>query len=305
MTTAFTETYKPNKDEAARQAFVGTLKKCVNGKLEQKIHALYEDKLLPVYLQHHGKPPATRDEAKGLFEKEHLSQLWGSAVYTSQDLLWETVGDTVDRILEQAEEKAKEIDSSDKKLGSLTLNPELVLPEPIGSTEIHRQPGGYFFDSEKNGLTAPLLYYGTIQLYTAAKGFSSGKTKDTFGGHAMAQLITQRFPDTQPTRILDLGCGIGALTRGLKEYWPEAEVHGLDLSGPFMRCAHAMAEDSELSLHFHQLDAASTGFEDNSFDLIVSQILFHETWDKKLVEIMQEVKRLIAPGGVFFNIDKQ
>ncbi len=303
MSKTFTETYQPNKEESSRQAFVGTLKKCVNGALEQKIHALYEEKLLPEYTEQHGKPPESRAEAKSLFEKEHLFQLWGSAVYTSQDLLWETVGDTVDRILESAEQRASEIDASDNKLGSLSLNQELELPEPIGSTEIHRQPGGYFFDSEKNGLTSPLLYYGTIQLYTAAKGFSTGKTKDTFGGHAMAQLITQRFPDTKPTRILDMGCGIGALTRGLKEFWPEAEVHGLDLSGPFMRCAHMMAEDSQLEMHFHQLDAAKTGFENNSFDLIVSQILFHETWDEKLVEIMQEVKRLLSPGGVFFNID--
>ena len=70
-----------------------------------------------------------------------------------------------------------------------------------------------------------------------------------------------------------------------------------------MRCAHMMAEDSQLGIHFHQLDAANTGLEDNSFDLIVSQILFHETWDEKLVEIMQEVKRLLSAGGVFFNID--
>ncbi len=303
MSNSLAQIYKPNKDESARQAFVAALKKCVNGSLEEKITTLYEEKILPDFMHKHGRAPESRDEARALFAKEHLFQLWGSAVYTSQDLLWETVGDTVDRILSKAEAEAMKIESAQNKLGSLTLNPNLELPEPIGSTEIHRQPGGYFYDSDKGGLTSPLLYYGTIQLYTAAKGFSKGQTKDTFGGHAMAQLIQARYPDTKPKRVLDLGCGVGALTRGLKEFWPDAEVHGLDLSAPFVRYAHVIAEDVELAMHFHQQDAANTDFEDQSFDLIVSQILFHETWHEKLVEIMQEVRRLLAPGGVFFNID--
>ena len=138
MSTSFTQLYKPNNDELSRQAFVGALKKCVNGQMEQQIHALYQEKLLPEYLELHGKPPESRAEAKSLFEKEHLFQLWGSAVYTSQDLLWETVGDTVDRVLETVEQKASEIDASDNKLGSLSLNPELELPEPIGSTTANR-----------------------------------------------------------------------------------------------------------------------------------------------------------------------
>ena len=56
-------------------------------------------------------------------------------------------------------------------------------------------------------------------------------------------------------------------------------------------------------MHFHQLDAADTGFDDGSYDLIVSQIMFHETWHDKLPAIMNEVARLLAPDGLFFNID--
>jgi len=296
--------YQPSLDESARQAFVGALKKQVNGNMEAELETLYRDKILPAFSARHNREPEHRDEAKDWFEREYLYQLWGSAVYTSQDLLWETVGDTVDRIVDAAEISAAALEANPDKLGQLHLNASLKLPEPIGSTEIHRQPGGYFHGSEKAELRAALLYYGTIALYTAAKGFSDGKAaSDTGSGHAMAGLIRARYPDHKPTRILDLGCGVGSLTRGLKEVWPDTEVHGLDLSASFVRFAHVMAEDHKLAMHFHQLDAEHTGFDDDSFDLIVSQIMFHETWHDKLPAIMNEVARILTPGGLFFNID--
>ena len=296
--------YRPNHDENARQAFVGELKKQVNGNMEAELEVLYLEKILPAFRAEHKRAPENRAEAKSWFESEYLYQLWGSAVYTSQDLLWETVGDTVDRIIDDAEEVAAALEAKPNKYGSLRLNPALELPEPIGSTEIHRQPGGYFHGNAKAELSAAFLYYGTIALYTAAKGFSDGKpVSDTGSGHAMAGLIRARYPDLKPTKILDLGCGTGNLTRGLKEVWPDAEVHGLDLSASFVRYGHVMTEDHGLEMHFHQLDAADTGFDDGSYDLIVSQIMFHETWHDKLPAIMNEVARLLAPDGLFFNID--
>lgn len=296
--------YKPNQDERARQAFVGTLKKHVNGKMEGELEALYQEKILPAFTEQHNRAPENRAEAKSWFDQEYRYQLWGSAVYCSQDLLWETVGDTVDRIIDDAEKSAAVLEASTNKHGSLHLNPALKLPEPIASTEIHRQPGGYFHGNEKAELRAAFLYYGTIALYTAAKGFSDGEpVSDTGSGHAMAGLIRARYPDLKPTRILDIGCGTGNLARGLKEVWPEAEVHGLDLSASFVRYGHVMAEAHGLEMHFHQLDAADTGFDDGAYDLIVSQIMFHETWHDKLPKIMDEVARLLAPGGLFFNID--
>ena len=51
--------------------------------------------------------PITGDDVIPAFEKEYLYQSWGSMVYTSQDLLWETVGDTVDRLRPAFEARAQ------------------------------------------------------------------------------------------------------------------------------------------------------------------------------------------------------
>lgn len=294
--------YAPTQEERSRQAFVGALKSHVNQSMQDDLEALFQERL--------AAEAATldtddRQAATSLFQNQHAYQLWGALTYQSQDLLWETVGETVDRIRNDFERRATELENAPDKVGTLELAPDLVLPKPIGDVEIHRQPGGYFFDSERAGMTAALLYMGSVELYSAAKGFAApnGKTGSPAMGHAVAAMVKQRFPELRPARILDLGCGVGTGTLGLKQSWPDAEVHGVDISAPFVRFAHVWAEDQQTEMHYRQADAAATGYQDGTFDLVVSTILFHETWHDKVVPIMREARRLLRPGGVFLNVD--
>ena len=71
----------------------------------------------------------------------------------------------------------------------------------------------------------------------------------------------------------------------------------------FLTFAHTWAEDGGYAIHFRQADARATGLEDASFDLIVSNILFHETWHDIVPDILAEARRLLAPGGIFLNGD--
>jgi SAM-dependent methyltransferase len=119
----------------------------------------------------------------------------------------------------------------------------------------------------------------------------------------MLKVLREKFPDLAPRRILDLGCGPGTETLAFARAWPEAEMHGLDLSGPFVTFAHLWAEENGVAAHFRQGDAAHTSYPDGHFDLIVSHILFHETSPEILPAVMREARRLLAPGGVFFNAD--
>ena len=289
--------YKPNHDEAARQAFVGTLKGFVNGPMEADLARLYDDALA-------NEKPASREEAMKLFENKKLYQLWGSSVYTSQDFLWEGVGETVDRVKPEFEEKWRRLEKKKSKRGSLHLDSDMKIPEPIASREIHRQPGGYFHAESDDELTAPLLYFASIELYRTAKGLGTGAKT---GEPGMSEFITgfakDKFPGLDPKRILDLGCGPGTETLGFKRLFPEAEIHGLDLSAPFVKFGHLWAEEQDEEIHFHQGNAADTGLPDDHFDFIVSHILFHETSDEILPQIMKEAHRLLAPGGLFLSAD--
>lgn len=293
--------YQPTHDETSRQNFVGALKGYLNGPLEAKLAKKYDDTLAPAFAKTNGYAPKNREEGKTAMRDEPLYQLWGSAVYQSQDLMWETVDDTCQRILPAFKSRRDAADIS--AIGSLTLNPDLPIPDPIRHIEIHRQPGGYF-DEVGDSLLTGLRYFGTVELYRNAKGLSTGAPTGAPGmGFFVLDAVKRRFPDLRPMRILDLGCGTGTETIAYKQAFPDAEVHGIDLAGPLLNFAHTWAEDAGHAIHFKQADARNTGFDDGSFDLIVSNILFHETWTDIVPEIMSEARRLLAPNGVFLNAD--
>ncbi len=295
--------YLPTHDEAARHAFVGALKGYVNGPLEQRLAEEYSSRLAPDFERAQGHSPRDRDEGASAFAHSHRYQLWGASVFTSQDLMWETVGETCERVLPAFVECRAALESG-SKLGRLELDTELRLPEPIRDIEIHRQPGGYFDSQVEEGLLTGLKYFGTIELYRNAKGLGTGVQVGEPGmGRYLLGALKRRFPDLQPKRILDLGCGVGVETTAYKEAFPDAEVWGLDLSAPLLSFAHTWAEDCGHAINFRQADARKTGFPDQHFDLIMSHILFHETWFDILPEIMREAYRVLAPGGVFLNGD--
>ena len=299
---ALAELYRPNHDEAARQRFVGVLKGYANATLEQQLAEHYERELKPRYEAEAGRVPSNRVEARDLFEQEPLYQLWGSMVYASQALMWQSVGETCRRIGPEFETRAAAVTA--KPRGSLQLDPALVVPKPIADVNIHRQPGGYFHRVRDNDLHAALIYFGTLELYRAAKGLTANAPVGEPGiGRFIAAVVKRRFPELRPLRILDLGCGPGSETVAYKEAFPEAEVHGLDLSESFVRFGHAWAEERGVELHFRQADARRTGFPEGHFDLIVSHILFHETGADVMPQIFAEAHRILAPGGVFLNAD--
>jgi SAM-dependent methyltransferase len=297
------DVYQPSHDEAARHAFVGALKGYVNGNLEERLARHYEDHLKPTYVAKHGRAPTNREEGKEAFGNDHLFQLWGSSVFTSQDLMWETVDETCGRVLPNFEARRQSL-ANGEALGSLELTENFVPPDPIRHVEVHRQPGGYFGYPGDISLRSGMNYLGTGELYRAAKGLSEGgDVGDPGMGNYILGALQRRVPDANPASVLDIGCGAGIQTIAYKQAFPDAEVWGVDLSAPFLRFAHVWAEDKGLAINYRQANASDTGLAEGQFDLIVSHILFHETWHDILPGIMKEAHRLLAPGGVFLNAD--
>jgi ubiquinone/menaquinone biosynthesis C-methylase UbiE len=111
------------------------------------------------------------------------------------------------------------------------------------------------------------------------------------------------MPDFAPTRVLDMGCTVGHSTLPYKEFFPEAEVWGIDVAEPLVRYAHARSVALGETVNFAQMNAEKTEFEDASFDLVVSHILLHETSGKAMPRIFDECFRLLRPGGLMIHCD--
>lgn len=127
---------------------------------------------------------------------------------------------------------------------------------------------------------------------TSAWGLFSAKGVD----EGTAMLLNELALLPPPARVLDLGCGYGALGLALAALWPEAEVILLDKDVLAVEtCARNIAEN--------ELDNArallSPGFRDaptGPYDLIVSN-LPAQAGNEALDEILLDAWERLAPGG--------
>ena len=206
------------------------------------------------------------------------------------------MADTVDRQLDELEENFRSIENP---VGSLELNPDLPNPEYLTLVDQHIQPGGYLHDAGGDDVRAGAIYDRGAVLYGLGR---AGGLNDV-RGHTISAFIMDGFPEMKPKRILDLGCGVGHGTLALTDYFPEAEVHAVDIGGALLRYAHARAESLGKPVHFHQQDARKLQFDDESFDMVTSEILFHETSRTGMPAILSEAYRVLKSGGAMCNLE--
>jgi ubiquinone/menaquinone biosynthesis C-methylase UbiE len=122
-------------------------------------------------------------------------------------------------------------------------------------------------------------------------------------GDSTVAWIKSQLPDLQPKRILDMGCAVGHSTVPYATGFPGAEVHAIDVAAPMLRYGHARANAMGASVHFSQQNAEHTDFEDNSFDLVVSHILLHETSSSAIRNVIAECHRVLKPGGWMLHVE--
>lgn len=192
---------------------------------------------------------------------------------------------------QQEPEFLRKIEDAEKRgPGTLTYDPDYEYPE-YATVEIHIQPGGYV------GHPLAGLYYD----YGTSVFFGDGGVADGLQKKLAAQ--TAEPKDGKVQRILEIGCSIGQLTCELKKRFPDAEVHGTDIASPMLRYGHWRAVEQDVEIHLAQMPAEAMEFEDGSFDLIVTHLLFHEIPVPVIKGTISEIHRLLRPGGTFVMWD--
>jgi ubiquinone/menaquinone biosynthesis C-methylase UbiE len=200
----------------------------------------------------------------------------------SQKMLWRA---TTDAVVTQAPEALPEGPAT------VALDEDLVLPDWYTDWDIHVQPGGVW-SSE----TAARVYE------LGAKLVMMGENDDYRFHHLFVETAV---PKRAYARILDMGCGFGKSTWPMKQAFPDAEVIGVDLSGPCLTLAATRASERGLAVSFVQADAADTGLEAGTFDLVTSTMLIHEVPLETLAAMFREAARLLRPGGLLRFLDFQ
>lgn len=150
-----------------------------------------------------------------------------------------------------------------------------------------------------------------VTLLAAAMSLYMQKCRHAFsysGGGVMGAIhraLLEHLTWDGKGKLLDIGCGSGALSILCAKTWPQAAVTGMDYWGKEWNYAKEQCEknaqiEGAASITFCQGDAAHLPFEDESFDAAVSNFVFHEVRtqpDKR--KVVREALRVVKKGGSF------
>lgn len=284
-------------DELARQRATLSMKLHMTYDIYPRDEDVYAAHTLPAFVKEHRRPPRDKTEVRHAMMREPTTQMWSAIARTMQEMLWYDTGAAIERQLGDLMLKARRL--GEKPLGTLRLNPDLPVPRYLSAVDIHAMPGSYGGDLAEGDVYAGALYDRGAYYYT--KGLT-GPLNDG-SGRSLVASFRELFPEARPRRILDLGCAIGGSTIPWLDAFPEAEVHGIDVGAAVLRYAHARAEALEKRIHFAQENGEQTRFPDDYFDVVATTGVFHETSTAASRNIMREIHRILAPGGISMNSD--
>lgn len=113
----------------------------------------------------------------------------------------------------------------------------------------------------------------------------------------------------EPSRICDLGCGTGYISRELAQRYPKADIASLDLALNMLKVnrqqTHQTAKQNPLarwfrpathaSHHYICADARNLPLADNSVDMLLSGLTLQ--WCDPLPQAFAQMLRVVKPGG--------
>ena len=149
------------------------------------------------------------------------------------------------------------------------------------------------------------LFFLILAYFAYARWAFSPKGRDIQA--KVLDLVLSHVPEWDGEgKVLDIGCGSGALAICIAKRYPNARVVGIDRwSGGWGSSKRLCEKNATLEgvaerVSFEAADAASLPFDDEAFDLVVSNFVFHEVRgvrDKH--RLLNEALRVVRAGGCF------
>ncbi|MBM3513827.1 MAG: class I SAM-dependent methyltransferase [Alphaproteobacteria bacterium] len=283
----------PIHGEAARQDFVRDFRLHLATRIYPGNRDAYARRAEPAFRRNQGAPPRDRHDVRRAMTRDPYYQLWSCMQRASQEQMWDSVIDSVERI------GARPPRPTHTASGTLTLDRDLAVPRYLSARDIHLQPGGYHAESGTEDVAAGAVYDRGLFIYSM--GALGSRNEDL--GLTTLDYFQKHYAHRTPERVLDLGCKIGNSTLPWARAFTKAEVHGIDVAAPCLRYGHTQAAALGVPVHFTQANAEATSFGTGSFDVIVSHFFMHETSRTAIRRIFAECHWLLKPGGIMLHLD--
>ena len=187
----------------------------------------------------------------------------------------------------------KSIDSKANK-SNLILNPKIKYPNYF-NIEFHTQPGGW----------------DAYDLYPAVFQYGLGPYVFSYGGYAAIdsgqkhtrEQVLSALPKNNYSKIFEPGCGSGGMLFSAAKFFPNSQLVGCDLSETFLKQALRASKTLNLDVKFKQALAENTNEKSSTYDAVISYAFFHEIPVPTGKKVVQEMFRILKPGGDFLLCD--
>jgi len=102
-----------------------------------------------------------------------------------------------------------------------------------------------------------------------------------------------------PMKILDFGCGVGNLDPYIREYFPEANIYGYDISEESVSIARE--KHKKESIIYSVYDNVTYSFPmDSMFDIVIASCVFHHIPPQEHIKALSCIWSNMCPGGSLF-----
>jgi ubiquinone/menaquinone biosynthesis C-methylase UbiE len=288
-----------NHDEVARFNFLAQMNRHLSANLMPGVADAFEARVKPAFERQEKRGFEDRHEVRKALARDSMWQWWsllrrGTMECRQQAGRWVTL-----RQAETLNRKVHTLTAGDPRL---ILDPDFRQPRSTEAIDHHCMPGSYHTELVPGDVTGAANYDAGI---FATTGGMLGRYNDG-GGVAVAEWVRRNLPDFEPTRILDIGCGLGHNVLPIAAAFPDAEIIAVDAGAPMLRYGLARAKSMGIeNVTFIQADAANLHkFDDESFDWVQTTMFLHETSYKTMPMIFAETRRLLKPGGIVLHVEQ-
>lgn len=113
----------------------------------------------------------------------------------------------------------------------------------------------------------------------------------------LQDILERRLPDRNSRRLLDVGCGVGALHPFIAPMFQS--ISGVDVSQDSID--RAKADNPENA--YDSYDGVKIPYPDNHFDITLAVCVMHHVPVAQWANFMHELTRVVTPGGIVCLIE--
>jgi ubiquinone/menaquinone biosynthesis C-methylase UbiE len=98
-------------------------------------------------------------------------------------------------------------------------------------------------------------------------------------------------------RVLDFGCGSLTLSILAAQLYPKAEYYGVDVDKKILDIASQKMKEANQHIVILQYNGDKLPYPDSFFDKVMSSLVFHHLTLRQKYSALQEIYRILKPGG--------